>query len=134
MPLGNLAGNANNEMTLLLALNLGLVALGIGAAWRSLKWAGLIPLTMNLMYNLATAIFQVSGMRFVLPVTWIVHLYFGLGVLALIRLLWQFLYPAKKTSTASAPQLTANALPWWQTVLGLALFAFIGSSLVLAEK
>ena len=32
------------------------------------------------------------------------------------------------------PQLTANALPWWQTVLGLALFAFIGSSLILAEK
>ncbi len=27
-----------------------------------------------------------------------------------------------------------NALHWWQTVLGLALFALIGSSLILAEK
>ncbi|MDX9866224.1 MAG: hypothetical protein RBT34_15580, partial [Anaerolineaceae bacterium] len=122
------------KMILLLVLNLGLVALGIGAAWHSLKWIGLIPLTMNLMYNLATAIFQVSGMRFVLPVTWIVHLYFGLGVLALVELLWQFLHHAKKTSTSRAPQITAHPLHWWQIVLGLALFALIGSSLILAEK
>ncbi len=122
------------KMSLLLALNLGLVALGIGAAWRRLKWAGLIPLTMNLMYNLATAIFQVSGMRFVLPVTWIVHLYFGLGVLALIELLWQFFQPARKTSPVSETQATPRPLPWWQTMLGLALFALIGSSLILAEK
>ena len=122
------------RMILLLALNLGLVSLGIAAAWRSLKWIGLIPLTMNLMYNLATAIFQVSGMRFVLPVTWIVHLYFGLGVLVLIELLWQFLHPGKITSTYSEPQITARALSWRQVVLGLALFALIGSSLILAEK
>ena len=122
------------KMILLLALNTGLVALGIGAAWRNLKWIGLIPLTMNVMYNLATAIFQVSGMRFVLPVTWIAQLYFGLGVLALIEFVWNFLLPVKKTSPSNELHIATRPLRWWQTVLGLALFALIGSSLILAEN
>jgi Dolichyl-phosphate-mannose-protein mannosyltransferase len=122
------------QMILLLTLNLGLVALGVGAAWRNLKWIGLIPLSMSLMYNLATAAFQVSGMRFVLPVTWIVHLYFGLGVLALVELLWKFFNPTKESTTANEAQTAVRPLQWWQVVLGLALFALIGSSLILAEK
>jgi len=122
---------------LLLTVNLGLIALGISAAWRKLKWAALMPLSMNLMYNLATAAFQVSGMRFVLPVTWVVHLYYTLGLLALVELLWQALPQSRKAAPAEdTPQsspASRRPLQWWQALVGLSLFALIGSSLLLAE-
>jgi hypothetical protein len=120
-------------VVMLLILNMGLVALGIAAAWQKLGWGGLIPLSMNLMYNLATAIFQVSGMRFVLPVIWIVYFYFALGVLQIFQFVWKFLCPAKQQTTQIVPQ-SSRPLVWWQAGLVILFFAFTGSSLILAEQ
>jgi hypothetical protein len=123
---------------LLLTVNMGLLALGISTAWRNLKWIGLLPLSMNVMYNLATAVFQVSGMRFVLPVTWVIHLYYALGILLLIEWLWKFLLVIKETTMArktwKKPSTVNRPLKWPQAVLVLGMFALAGSSLILAEK
>ncbi|MCD4672709.1 MAG: hypothetical protein K8R77_08605 [Anaerolineaceae bacterium] len=126
------------SLVLLLALNMGLIALGIGAAWQKLGWIGLIPLSMNVMYNLATAVFQVSGVRFVLTVQWIAYFYFGLGLMITIEFVWGLLFTAKQradsAATADSLKTAKGQLVWWQAGLIAALFALVGSSLILSEK
>ncbi|MEA3351183.1 MAG: hypothetical protein U9Q82_11215 [Chloroflexota bacterium] len=68
-----------------LACNLLIVSLGIGNSYRKWKWAGLIPLGVFLAYHLSTALVRDSGGRYIIPVDWIVGLYFGIGLLQIAR-------------------------------------------------
>lgn len=67
---------------------------GVAAAWRLRRWTGLIPLVMNLAYNLWTGLFLSSGGRFLVPVDWGFYLYLVLGLftlgLVVIRLVPRF--------------------------------------------
>ncbi len=63
--------------------NLSLVALGLGLAWQRSKFAGLLPAVLFFTYILSNAIAQTSGGRYIVPVDWVVCLYFMLGVLQL---------------------------------------------------
>lgn len=76
------------ESYLPLALNLFLIALGIAAAWRHMRWVGLLPLALNLGFTLNLALARVSGWRYNQPVDWSFLLYFALGLAQL--LLWAF--------------------------------------------
>lgn len=71
-------------------INLMLLSLGIGAAFRKWKWAGLIPLGVLLTYHLSTALVRDSGGRYIVPVDWIVLLYFALGLMQLAH--WGLVY------------------------------------------
>jgi hypothetical protein len=64
-----------------LALNLALIALGVGAAWRKLRWIGLLPLCVYFAYMLSNSFALTSGGRYIVPVDWVVCLYFLLGAL-----------------------------------------------------
>jgi hypothetical protein len=98
---------------------------------------GLIPLTMNVMYNLATAFFQVSGLRFVLPVQWIAYFYFALGLMAIVQFLWGLFTSRQPAPAGKSGQRTEGSpvrrLAWWQAALVLALFTLAGSSLILID-
>ncbi len=72
MPLVDLIG---------VVINLLFLSLGVGAAYRQWKWAGLIPLGVLLAYHLSTALVRDSGGRYIVPVDWIMLLYFALGLL-----------------------------------------------------
>ncbi len=61
-------------------LGLFFLSLGIGATWRKLGWAGLFPLWIEVIYALSSAIGRQSGWRFILPVDWVVVLYFAVGL------------------------------------------------------
>lgn len=65
---------------LLFLLNLGLIALGVGAGWRRLGWAGLIPLLSNLSYNFSMSLARNSGGRYLLAVDWAAYLYAAVGL------------------------------------------------------
>lgn len=69
---------------ILLIVNLIIIGLGIGYAWSSWGWMGILPLLIHLGYSLSSAIARVSGSRFILPVDWILIWYFvvGLGLLS----------------------------------------------------
>ncbi len=56
---------------------------GVATAWRLRRWVGLIPLAVNLSYNLWTGLFLSSGGRFLVPVDWGFYLYLVLGLLTL---------------------------------------------------
>jgi len=71
------------------ALNLSLIAIGISAAWKKNKLAGLIPLIINIGYYLSNALGRTSGSRYVLPVDWTLYFYFLLGLAALWQILIQ---------------------------------------------
>ncbi len=65
-------------------LNLVLIALGLGLAWRRGRWVALTPLFILLTYLLSNALAQTSGGRYLVPVDWVVGLYYLWGVLALL--------------------------------------------------
>jgi len=56
---------------------------GVATAWRLRRWVGLVPLVVNLSYNLWTGLFLSSWGRFLVPVDWGFYLYLVLGLLTL---------------------------------------------------
>jgi len=67
-----------------LFINLGLISLGIGSAWKKWRLAGLVPLGIYIVYNFSTALARTSGGRYIVPIDWVVLLYFSLSLIQLI--------------------------------------------------
>ncbi|NOH10474.1 MAG: hypothetical protein HND51_02390 [Chloroflexi bacterium] len=108
-----------------LLLNLALIALGIGLAWKRLGWVGLVPLVIHLAYSFSTAIARVSGWRLILPVDWVLLLYYALGMSCLILIVSAFL-SGKRVEWESVEQIS-NESHWNDSpraiyVLGAAVF------------
>jgi len=76
-------GQPSSGQAVLLVAYLGLLGLGLGTCWRKAGWAGLLPLGINLGYNLWTGLFQSSGERFLVPADWTATIYFGAGLVTL---------------------------------------------------
>ncbi len=76
-------GQPSPGQAILLAAYLGLLGLGLAACWQKAGWAGLLPLGINLGYNLWTGIFRSSGGRFLVPVDWTATFYFAAGLVTL---------------------------------------------------
>lgn len=119
-----------------LALNLSLVAIGLGAAWGKKKWLGWLPLGIFWVYALSNAIATISGWRFMLPADWVGILYFSMGFVQVS------LFAGKSLAPRSGPEPLPNpdpestpspsGSPALFTSLGVFLF-LIGLSLPLAE-
>ncbi|MCS6993113.1 MAG: hypothetical protein NZP74_04715 [Anaerolineales bacterium] len=67
----------------LLPLNMILLCLGIGLAWRRAGVTGLFPLAGMLLYFLVNSLVRTSGGRYLVPADWILFLYYLLGLAAL---------------------------------------------------
>ena len=107
-----------------------LLAIGVAAAWQKEKWLALLPLGINLLYNLWTALFFASGIRFVFPVDWVFYLYQMLGLLTLTRFI--FLGLGAKL-VAAAPSPSPRALPRWGYAIIIGVLFLSGLSLPLSE-
>ncbi|MEW5829405.1 MAG: hypothetical protein AB1846_10985 [Chloroflexota bacterium] len=77
-------GELAPENVFFILLNLSVMALGMGVAWNKARWAGLLPLVVNVSYNLASAFARTSGSRYIVPVDWVLFLYFSLGMVQLV--------------------------------------------------
>ena len=71
---------------MLFALNIFFITLGISVAWRQEKLVGLIPLAMFMFYDLSNGFARTSGGRYIVPIDWIVTIYFLIGVFQVIIL------------------------------------------------
>lgn len=104
-----------SETLLPLTFNLALIALGIALAWRHLRWAGLVPLALNLGFSLNLALARVSGWRYNQPVDWTLMLYYALGLAQL--LIWVLALIGKTAwMTPSSPEpkpRKPSRLPSW---------------------
>jgi len=62
-----------------------ILAVGLAVAWIINRWIGLLPFILSLGYHAWTAIFLSSGDRFLIPIDWIWHVYFMLGLLTISK-------------------------------------------------
>jgi hypothetical protein len=76
-------GTLVGESLLPISVNLFVIAVGISAAWKRWKVAGIAPLVINLSYTLSNALVRNSGGRFNLPADWVGYLYYGIGLIQL---------------------------------------------------
>ena len=74
------AGQIDFKKAFLLVINLVIVSFGLGAAWKAHKLVGLFPLWIFFSYNAGSAIARTSGGRYLVPIEWVLPLYFALGV------------------------------------------------------
>jgi Dolichyl-phosphate-mannose-protein mannosyltransferase len=128
-------GHLDWHNLLLIILYLAIVAIGLGSAWKRLRWLGFAPLAFNLGYALANGIGRFSGWRYDLPADWVSYFYFGIGIVeifSLIALLFgsstQRLFTKIELKQNTAKLNLRFALPL------LVGFALIGSLPWLAER
>jgi hypothetical protein len=92
--------------------NLTLIGLGISAAWHKNRWAGLIPLLINVGYYLSNALGRTSGSRYLLPADWTLYFYFLLGLAALWRGLLLKTSPSVQVEPTSVVEQGATRHEW----------------------
>ena len=135
-------GSPSPAQALLILLNVGIFALGVGAAWARRRWAGLALLLMCLSYNASNAIARNSGLRYLIPVDWMTYTYAAIGFLELaVGGLLVLGLPVERLKTALTVQneetnsgIPSNRQIWFSgALLGLA-FLLIGSIPVAAER
>jgi hypothetical protein len=134
MPFWQSWGSLPPSATLLLLGNLFLISTGIGLAYVRLKWVGIFPLLAHTAFLAGLAIFRTSGGRFIIPVNWIMVIYFALGVVAVTlwagKLLdWLITQPGWNVEIPSGEKLLENRHPksWvgvFAPILGLLMFGF----------
>lgn len=131
-------GALAQESWVIVSINLALVSIGIAASWQRWRWAGLVPLLINLGFTASLALARVAGWRYNLPADWTVLLYYaiGLGQLVLwLAALWpgsQWLLEAK-----AAPEPERNNAPSpkaWAGVLAVLLLAGFSYSIIEAAS
>lgn len=73
-----------------LIFNLFVLALGLSVAWRLWRYTGWIPMIVYVLYLAACAVARTSGGRYIVPVSWIVLVYYAMGwveILGWLRIL-----------------------------------------------
>jgi hypothetical protein len=116
----------------LLIFYLGLIAVGLGAAWRRAGWIGLVPLAFNLGYALANGISRFSSWRYNLPVDWVIYFYFALGMVEILHGFTLLLGAKTRKESDDLALNKSNRFSFRvfrsQYIFVLAAFAFIGST------
>lgn len=80
-------GHLSPANAVLFIVYLAVIALGLAAAWRRLRWAGLAPLAFFIIYILSTSLARYSGWRYIFPADWVGYFYFALGAAELFSMI-----------------------------------------------
>ena len=81
-------GRLSFEQSFILFLNLLLIGLGIASSINKQLLTGFLPLMFFVGYNLANALGRTSGGRYIVPVDWIIIVYFSIGLFQVFQ--WIF--------------------------------------------
>jgi hypothetical protein len=127
--------------SLILFTNLGLIALGITASAHHAGMTGLVPLGLNLGYNLSTAFFRSSGERFLVPADWAILLYFSAGSIQVFIWLLNLINSKREKALKNRPEsepissILSSGIPFpsIQFIATSLLFLVIGISMPLSE-
>jgi len=121
-------GTLSHHANIMLWIGLGLTALGIGSAVQKSRWAGVALPAVFLIYSAANALSRTSGGRYLVPMDWIMFLFFGLGLAVLLEA-GQAFFNRKAAQAESAPPAAGKVrqVHWAAKAVGiLALFGLIG--------
>jgi len=131
-------GNFTPSSLFFLVLNIFIIMLGISVAWKQQRLTGLVPLAVFIFYNLSNALARTSGGRYIVPIDWVISLYFVIGIFFLLT--W-----AAKASNIKLGSLFDSEnqdknnefierSPWLTAALILTLLFGAGSLIPLSEK
>jgi hypothetical protein len=112
---------------LLILIYLAIIAIGLGASWKRMGWAGLIPLAFSLGYSLANGIGRFSGWRYDFPADWISYFYFGIGVAEIFSAVALLFGAEAKRLFAPLQEPVVSPFKWPQGILLVGAFAFFGA-------
>jgi len=118
----NWSGEMPTEHIVAFVLNLVLISLGVSFAWKTFRWAGLIPLVIEMAYYLSNALVRTSGSRYLVAVDWVVYLYFLLGI-------WTFLQSSRLLSSIMPTKRKYSKTPLKGFWISFSLSLIIGLSL-----
>jgi hypothetical protein len=123
---------------LLFVVNIFFITLGMSVTWKQWQWVGLVPLAMFMFYNLSNGFARTSGGRYIVPIDWIMILYFLIGVFQVtifaanrLGIKWFLLHEPIDQNT-SRQNSTSNDL--LKTVVILAILFGVGALVPLAEN
>ena len=68
-----------------LLINFGFIALGFSVIQKKNPKAGLALIAFHFVYNASSAIVNLSGWRFILPVDWIIFLFYAIGLIECLK-------------------------------------------------
>ncbi|MGC1378852.1 MAG: hypothetical protein WA821_21650 [Anaerolineales bacterium] len=129
-------GSLSPWARVMLPINLVLIALGLGAAWKRARLSGLVPLIVMLAFYAVNALARTSGGRYLVPVDWVVIFYYFLGILALVEMAAAFFHPRFFGETALPanlePIIVFDRAAWTKMAGVVFLFAAIGALIPLS--
>ncbi len=120
------------------ALNLFFILLGIRVAWEQRGLSGLVPLAIFMFYNLSNGFARTSGGRYIVPIDWIVTIYFLIGVFQIIMLFAGILkfkwisFPEPSQENIDGQATAKNNLA--RTIVILVVLFGMGALIPLAER
>ena len=85
MDQGGWQGDLPPFQTRLVFLNLLLLAVGLAMGWMYHRWAGMVPLVIFLAYSISLGAAMNSGGRYLVPMDWTVHFYYGLAIVGFMQ-------------------------------------------------
>ncbi len=77
-------GSFTTSSLFFLILNIFFIVLGVSLAWDKLHLPGLTPLAVFIFYNISSGLARTSGGRYLVPMDWIISIYFLLGIFYLV--------------------------------------------------
>ena len=79
-------GSFPNASLFVFGLNVFFIVFGITVAWNQQRLRGLVPLAIFIFYNVSNGFARTSGGRYIVPIDWIITLYFLIGIFQTIVL------------------------------------------------
>ncbi|HET9907433.1 MAG TPA: hypothetical protein VFQ23_12345, partial [Anaerolineales bacterium] len=123
---------------LFFVLNIFFIGLGITVAWKQHRLTGLVPLAIFVFYNLSNGFARTSGGRYIVPIDWIVTIYFLIGVFHVILSLasslgfrWTLFAESQEQDPPKQSSMNRSDLLRGLGILAILLFA--GSFIPIAE-
>ena len=131
-------GTLSRTSLFFLVVNLFLIVLGVGVVWKTQRLPGLVPLAVFVFYNLANSLGRTSGGRYIVPMDWILTLYFMAGILFLFAEAARSTRPRTISiftlDTKEAITSTPLGLAWRKAIPILITLFIAGALLPLSEK
>ena len=130
-------GSFPNVSLFFFGLNLFFIILGITLSWNQWRLVGLVPLAIFISYNISNGLARTSGGRYIVPIDWILTIYFLIGVFQTILLFanplgagWK-LFP--DTTTQDRPRQSFLKSDFSRVVVILAILFGLGALIPFAE-
>jgi len=107
-------------VSVLMVVNVIILLIGIGATWNKLCIAGVVPLIIFGGYLVAVVVARTSGGRYLVPIDWVVLLYYAIGIVQIIAWVTEKSPNCKRVDEKPA-EYRASRWQWAAGILGLVL-------------